>query len=99
LSLLNQNLSGSVLLLTFWPAVEDDDKKVRVMLREPFDSQVFQSSFLLYIKVPSGPFYISLTNQGHGPYCKLGTKFFSPLIYGPSVKCTSRKWNGKNKDL
>lgn len=23
---------GSVLLLTFWPAVEDDDKKVRVTL-------------------------------------------------------------------
>ena len=36
---LNQNLSGSVLLLTFWPAVEDDDKKVGVMLGEPFDTQ------------------------------------------------------------
>lgn len=30
---------GSVLLLTFWPAVEDDDKKVRVTLWVPFDSR------------------------------------------------------------
>jgi len=39
---------GSVLLLTFWPAVEDDDKKVRVTLRVPFDTQVRTILFPFY---------------------------------------------------
>ncbi|KAK3749013.1 hypothetical protein QZH41_008687 [Actinostola sp. cb2023] len=29
--IIGMTLSGSVLLLTFWPAVEDDDKKVRTL--------------------------------------------------------------------
>ena len=38
-----------MLLLTFWPAVEDDDKKVRVTLRVPFDTQVRTILFFIFL--------------------------------------------------
>lgn len=51
---------GSVLLLTFWPAVEDDDKKVRVTLRVPFDTQVrtilFHFTGILQVRFAVVPF-------------------------------------------
>ena len=40
---------------------------------------------------------LPLTNRVRGPYCKLGTEFFSRSVYGPSAKHAGHKLTGKKR--